>query len=165
MGSCLACHQDQHDGAFLDRPEQGTCDDCHGQVAWLPADFDITRHNRETDFVIDGAHRVVPCASCHVSEQGMPRFRFEGTACADCHAPLDPHRGQFGERSCDSCHAGESFRIADFDHAATRYPLDGAHEDVSCDRCHTPESDSPGESFVRYRPLPNQCVDCHGGAA
>jgi hypothetical protein len=165
VGSCLACHQDQHDGAFLDRPEQGTCDDCHGQVAWLPADFDIARHNRETDFVIDGAHRVVPCASCHVPEQGMPRFRFEGTTCSDCHAPLDPHRGQFEGRSCDSCHSGDSFRITDFDHAATRYPLDGAHEDVSCDRCHTPESDPSGASFVRYRPLPHQCVDCHGGAA
>jgi hypothetical protein len=162
-GSCTDCHEDRHDGVFLDRPGHGVCDGCHGQAAWLPADYDIERHNRESEFLIDGAHQVVPCASCHPASEGMPRFRLESPSCSDCHAPSDPHRGQFRERSCDSCHSGSSFRIADFDHDGTRFPLDGAHEDVTCEACHTAEEGPSGELFVRYTPLASQCVDCHGG--
>ncbi len=161
-GACTDCHEDLHDGVFMDRPARGVCDGCHGQAAWLPTDYDIERHNRESDFLIDGAHQVVPCASCHPAQNGMPQLRLASPSCSDCHAPSDPHRRQFGERSCDSCHSGSSFRIADFDHDETRFPLDGAHQDVRCEACHETEDGSSGVSFVRYTPLGLRCVDCHG---
>jgi hypothetical protein len=83
--TCASCHrsEDPHAGQF---PELG-CDACHGTEAFVPVDarFD---HGRAA-FPLDGAHREVPCASCHVTEQGeqgpFTRYRPIGTDCVDCH--------------------------------------------------------------------------------
>ncbi|MBX7118905.1 MAG: hypothetical protein K1X31_07900 [Gemmatimonadaceae bacterium] len=165
--ACTSCHLDAHDGTFARSPGGIACQNCHGEAAWLPAGYDLARHNRET-FVLTGSHVAVPCASCHPASRpdGPPRFKIGQQTCESCHKKDDPHAGQFGDRACTSCHAGDasSFRIAAFDHAKTRWPLDGAHQKVACAQCHTVTTTSGGSPVVRYRPLETTCRACHGAS-
>lgn len=162
-GACFSCHVDPHAAAFDDREDRGDCLACHGQAAWLPAAFDAARHDLETAFPLEGAHRVVACVGCHGETAGTaPDFRRSASTCSDCHAQTDPHGGQFVGRECDACHAMETFRVAAFDHARTRFPLEGGHRDAPCASCHVPEADAP-DPVIRYRPLGTECIDCHRG--
>ena len=177
---CLSCHVDEHEGEFVDSAEGGACDRCHGQAEWYPARYDFRRHNDEARFPLEGAHVATPCLACHPDEVASvsmfpsasiarppgafaARFRIGLPGCADCHVPSDPHGGQFGDASCDSCHQNETFAIGAFDHERTDYSLDGAHEDVACTACHPSEPVPAGGYLIRYRPLGSECTDCHGG--
>ncbi len=162
-GSCLACHEDPHGGVFAKTDDGGNCAGCHGQDAWLPADYDAARHNREAPFKLEGAHLAVACNECHTPTGEARTFRIEKTGCADCHQKTNPHGDQFAGRSCDACHSVVSFRIEHFDHDATRFPLEGAHAQAPCAACHETETTASGVTMVRYRPLGTDCRDCHGG--
>lgn len=170
---CLACHVDLHRGEFTARTDGGNCQACHGEDAWLPSAFDAARHDRETSFVLKGAHLVVPCSGCHEAmapddrpASSAPDFHLAASTCLDCHQQRNPHGTQFEGRSCSACHNTTSFRIESFDHDATRFPLDGAHRRASCDACHKATGhDSSGTPVVVYRPLGLECRDCHGGEA
>jgi hypothetical protein len=83
--TCVSCHvsDDPHAGQF---PGLG-CAACHGIEAFVPVD---ARFDHDlTAFSLDGAHREVPCSSCHVAEQGeqgvFTRYKPVGTDCVDCH--------------------------------------------------------------------------------
>lgn len=165
LDGCLACHTQRHGPGFTSRPDGGACASCHGAEAWLPARFDVVRHNRETDFVLEGAHVAVACVDCHEAGAEPPTFQLPDASCASCHADRDPHGDQFAGRDCASCHGSGAFRIPGFDHDATRFPLDGAHQEASCQDCHTPQRDADGVTRIRYRPLGTECRDCHGGSS
>jgi len=163
-GTCLACHQDAHDGVFAKRPGAGDCRSCHGQDAWLPADYDAARHNREASFKLEGAHLAVACDACHArGGRDKPDFHVDASKCASCHQVTNPHGDQFEGRDCDACHTVDSFRITHFDHDRTRFPLRGAHPTAPCSACHKPEKTPSGGTMIRYRPLGTKCLDCHGG--
>lgn len=83
-GSCTDCHRDSspHGDQFDGR----TCDACHVGDSFLIEAFD----HDSTRFALDGAHRSVPCASCHLGEARSDgtlqvRYRPLGTECRDCH--------------------------------------------------------------------------------
>jgi hypothetical protein len=167
---CVSCHLDEHDGEFVESAAGGACDRCHGQAEWYPARYDFRRHNDETTFLLEGAHLATPCIACHPgSETNVvpePRFRIgSGDACVVCHAPDDPHGGQFEGQACDSCHGNRAFDIHRFDHDRARYRLDGAHGGLECAECHPTEPSPAGGEMRRYRPLGTECADCHGGGA
>ncbi len=163
-GKCTSCHEDPHAGVFASRPDSGDCEGCHGLVEWTPARFDASRHNRETSFELTGAHLTVACRDCHAAKpDGSPTFRLKASTCGSCHQETNPHGDQFKGRDCDACHTVETFRIARFDHDATRFPLRGAHARAMCSACHKKETDADGVTMVRYRPLGTECRDCHGG--
>jgi hypothetical protein len=163
--ACRGCHVDAHDGVFADRSDGGACRACHGEAGWTPATFDLARHNRETPFLLEGAHMAVPCGSCHRKDGSKPpQFRLGEVRCRSCHEPSDPHGDQFGSRACSECHTVTSFHITAFDHSRTRFPLTGAHRDAPCASCHHTERDGGGEPTVRYTPLGRECSDCHGGS-
>jgi len=164
-GTCLSCHEDRHAGVFAKLEGGEDCRGCHGQDGWLPALFDVVRHNRDTSFPLKGAHLAVACESCHAKTGDVPTFQIEAMSCADCHAATNPHGDQFAGRACESCHTVESFHIESFDHDATRFPLDGAHRGAPCSACHRPATDAKGASVIVYRPLGTDCRDCHGGAS
>ncbi len=164
-GRCLSCHVDEHDGVFADDDGGGDCAGCHGQSAWLPVQYDVARHNREASFKLVGAHLTVTCDGCHKPTGEKADFRLKALACADCHQEKNPHGDQFAGRSCDACHNQNSFRITNFDHSTTRFPLDGAHAGAPCRACHKPEKTAGGGTMIRYRPLGTKCEDCHGGSA
>lgn len=161
--TCESCHADAnpHEDTFADDAGVTACGDCHSTALWDLAEFD----HATTGFDLTGAHAVQDCASCHTREtlpDGRVRQQFKGleSTCASCHET--PHAGQFDGRTCDSCHDTAAFTVADFDHAATPFPLTGAHAAVPCASCHTSERDARGQTVVRFRPLPTACVDCHG---
>ncbi len=161
--ACQACHADRnpHGGTFADDAGITACGDCHATGDWDLAAFD----HAATGFVLDGAHAVAVCASCHTPEplpDGRVRQAFRGldSTCATCHAT--PHAGQFAGRTCASCHDTAAFTIAAFDHRDTAFPLTGAHADVPCSSCHVTERAPDGTAFVRFRPLPTDCAACHG---
>jgi hypothetical protein len=163
--SCTACHVDRHDGVFNTSARSTVCTDCHGAEAWIPTTYDITRHNAQSRFILTGAHQAVPCNACHAGPDSTRAtvFRIAVTACVSCHQKDDPHQGQFAGRMCESCHTTASFALTGFDHARTRYPLDGAHQRVPCGSCHRRETTATGVTFRRYTPLGTTCRDCHGG--
>ena len=162
---CLSCHVDVHEAEFANRPNGGACQDCHLQTGWHPTTYDLARHNRES-YVLTGSHVAIPCLGCHTPARpaAPPRFRLGARVCVSCHSHDDPHAGQFAGRDCAECHTTVSFRITAFDHARTRYPLDGAHANVACIKCHTRVTPPGGAPFTRYRPLQTTCQACHGAA-
>ena len=143
---CVDCHQDAHEGRL-----GAACATCHVTTAWTEGSRTGFSHER-TAFPLLGKHAVVPCSECHGAGAGFHRPSFAG--CADCHR--DAHFGQFtgaanapASADCKSCHTVEGFRASTFDpkrHAATRFPLTGAHANVPCERCHadTLVRDIPG---------------------
>lgn len=159
---CQACHVDVHQSAFARSPGGPACQGCHNETSWIPAAYDFARHSRET-YPLTGAHLAVPCAGCHPTapRARVPRFHLGGRECVSCHAQEDPHQDQFAGRACSECHGTPSFRVGvEFNHAKTRYPLDGAHAKVACNACHLKVA-GPRGSFVRYRPLGTSCRSCH----
>lgn len=137
---CRDCHQDAH------RPSLGNdCQRCHTVAGWKEASqgFD---HER-TGYPLRGRHAQVACAKCHLEGKfkGLPFQQ-----CRGCHQ--DYHQGQFSQ-DCADCHAVEAWKpAARFDHGRSVFPLQGKHLQVECAKCH-PQG--------RYRPLPQQCRDCH----
>jgi hypothetical protein len=161
---CVSCHTDYHRDVFARSPVGPRCTSCHTEAAWTPTTFDLTRHN-EVTWRLTGGHLAVPCAGCHRATggaRGPPQFRLASRECVACHVMDDPHAGQFGARACDPCHGTGTFRVTAFDHARTRYPLDGRHRGVSCAGCHATVTPPGGKPVIRYRPLEfATCRACH----
>ena len=98
--NCSGCHvdDDPHDNRFPD-----DCGMCHTPVDWAKWRFD---HNTQTAFVLDGAHQLVGCETCH--RQKLEVQVQLGRRCNDCHASDDIHSGEFGA-DCGRCHSSDSF--------------------------------------------------------
>lgn len=175
--SCATCHTDPHGGDFQ-RPNQRQqvfdrhgCARCHSTTSFkhlIPGAFD---HGTWTGFDLVGAHEQANCSSCHQRQEqpdasGRRMARAAGGRCIDCH--IDIHAGQFmqdGNQDCLSCHdtAITHFAIPEFDHdRLTAFPLDETHGALDCAACHQPISVQDWGDVIRYRPLGNSCVDCHG---
>jgi hypothetical protein len=115
------------------------CQDCHGTEAWQPVErFPSSIDHDKTLFPLLGRHRTVACGECHVG------FVFKGTStqCGVCHesdfnAAQNPDHsaGGFGG-DCLTCHTMDGWRPATFDHASTKFPLQGAHVAQPCQACH-----------------------------
>jgi hypothetical protein len=161
---CMSCHVDVHQNTFVRTAGGPGCQGCHTESGWVPTTYDLARHARET-YALTGAHLAVPCADCHptTAPARVPRFHLGSTECVACHAKRDPHAAQFPGRACSECHTTASFAVTSFNHARTRYPLDGAHQRVACSGCHRKVPGTP-QPFVRYRPLETTCRACHGTA-
>jgi predicted CXXCH cytochrome family protein len=126
------------------------CSSCHTPMQWSPARFD----HAGTRFPLTGAHRRVPCASCH----GDGVYRGKNPDCYACHRPdyegtTDPgHVAARFPTACASCHNTTRWQGATFDHSATAFPLTGAHTRVACSGCH-------GDGV--YQGKSTDCYACH----
>ena len=178
---CADCHLDAHQGQMTIAKKGAitNCATCHTVDGFVPPRFDLADHEK-TDYPLKGAHRAVGCRSCHVASQALldkvpaatrrlltqqkrqhlfsalqfqlPKVKTD--RCESCHK--DVHAGQF-KATCQSCHEVDTFRLPKFDHAKTRYPLEGGHAGLACNKCHG--ADPTG--VVRYAPLPMTCEGCH----
>ena len=172
---CVTCHRDPHQQAF-DRPGlpkrldgRDSCLRCHVETSFRALDHGFD-HERWTGFVLAGKHAAIDCETCHApllpaAEDGRTWARAAGTTCADCHQ--DPHAHQFetnGTTDCRRCHkTAERFADLAFRHDLdSRFPLGEPHRKLACTACHKPVRDGDVD-VVRYRPIPFQCADCHGG--
>jgi hypothetical protein len=171
--ACASCHLDPHAGAFdrapLPAEVEGRvgCARCHDESSFraLPHGFD---HGAWTGFALRDGHAEVGCAGCHApwpraDATGRTWGVAHGARCDDCH--VDPHRGQFevgGVSACARCHDPRAHGYLAFDHETqARFALGSAHADLDCAACH-PGSSLAGTEFVKYAPLPVDCIDCHG---
>ena len=164
FADCAPCHKDPHAGRF-----QGACSSCHSTSGFQVVDKRRFDHDR-TRFALKGRHADVDCAKCHDPRTAggkKPPFAH----CTSCHQ--DAHKGQatLAGRAADclSCHDERGWKPSTFTaaaHAATRYPLEGAHGKADCSKCHTRSSAANavatlGASRVLMHPPGGQCADCH----
>ncbi|MGB7654868.1 MAG: cytochrome c3 family protein [Novosphingobium sp.] len=156
---CLSCHKGvatdiasrtRFHGKFTPA-RTGTCKSCHsdhkGRANNLVQLNQATFNHAFTEFELTGAHKRAKCSSCHrgIDYRGRPRD------CAGCHGPFDPHKGQLG-RNCKNCHNTNAWKpVTGFNHAATKFPLTGAHRSASCASCHAGQRWHPGAT----------CISCH----
>lgn len=171
---CVSCHVDPHD------KRDARCSDCHDVRGFRPSTIDVATHAHYR-FPLTGAHRAVPCLSCHTGMRHAPvastlvalarwsgpplRFAAPAGGCAGCHQSV--HGTQFAARpdrgACESCHDADAFRPARrFDHNRdAAFSLKGAHAGVPCDRCHRSVRSPDGKPVVIYRPVSAACEACH----
>lgn len=88
---CASCHrlQDPHADQFTGR----ACTDCHVTETFAITAFDHSK----TRYPLDGAHRAVACAKCHVTTvaadgKRLTRYRPLQTTCTACHGAAIPRR-------------------------------------------------------------------------
>jgi len=159
--ACRDCHANPHGSQFAREIAEDGCAHCHTPLDWHQARID------HATWPLLGAHTRTPCAACHGAQpKGAPASAYRGVArtCEGCHD--DRHAGQFTQtapaKDCKTCHDPATFEIADaFDHATTRFPIEGKHRVLACERCHPTEQLRNGASAVRWRLGYVRCKDCH----
>jgi hypothetical protein len=141
---CYGCHtkDDAHARQLGTR-----CESCHDAASWKKARFDHAR----TRFPLLGRHQLAACGKCHESK----RYKDAKSECVACHARDDVHKRRLGTE-CATCHNARSWKSWDFDHARTRFRLDGAHAKLDCYACHR----APVEKRAT---LASGCASCHAG--
>jgi hypothetical protein len=73
-------------------------------VIW---DFD---HDRRSKYRLEGQHRKVACAACHVTPAPAGKgFAPLASDCLSCHRKDDVHDGGFGMR-CEQCHVADDWK-------------------------------------------------------
>jgi cytochrome c7-like protein len=178
-GQCTDCHKDEHQGQFARAPYFNQCQQCHDLSGYRPSTFTLARH-QQTRFRLSGGHLATPCNECHKAKADFAggatvkpavMYHFEDRSCTTCHA--DPHQGQFRDRmlrisaagkaiGCEACHSTETWSdLQRFDHAATKFPLVGAHRAVACMDCHKPPNLETRLRNVDFRAAPLRCEQCH----
>ncbi|MCB9350832.1 MAG: hypothetical protein H6573_25485 [Lewinellaceae bacterium] len=147
---CISCHTDMH------RTTVGSdCARCHTSENWLVDN--ITELHQENGFPLLGAHAVLSCNDCHVSESAL-EFNRIGNDCINCHlndfnATTNPNHQNAGFAvNCEECHRVDGFDWSsdNIDHAF--FPLTRGHEVEDCASCHT------GGDFSS---TPTDCFACH----
>ncbi|MFA7273813.1 MAG: hypothetical protein WC044_08085 [Crocinitomicaceae bacterium] len=163
---CIDCHDNIHKETISAKyyPEQN-CQVCHSAESWKEIKFD---HDK-TNFKLEGKHITVNCRECHFeknnSSTNVTKQKFVGLdkQCTSCHQNF--HGDQFnvnGVTECKKCHTSDvEWKIRNFNHDNTNFPLAGGHEDVACAECHKPELMSNGKSIVQYKIKNYKCIDCH----
>ena len=158
---CISCHKDvQRDldkkSGFHGRDlvvANSECYLCHVEhkgrdnklIQFEPQLF----NHATTNFALEGGHKQVACASCHLPGK---KYREAPHACVDCHFDGQPHKGNLG-RECQNCHVVQGWKkVAVFDHDKTKFSLKGAHAKLECLSCHVGEI---------YKGLSMACNDCH----
>ncbi len=153
--TCLACHRKDdfekgHQGSLGDK-----CESCHNERGWKKTSFD---HDKDTKYPLKGKHRTAKCESCHKSGlkplPGQKKIEKLPTKCIECHRKDDQekgHKGQLGDK-CESCHTEREWKVKEFDHNRSRFPLSGAHARTECKKCH---------KTTAFREAPRKCIGCH----
>ena len=153
--TCVSCHQTDYDRTVKTPHSLAgfptTCADCHNTVSYANTTFDHSK----TRYPLSGAHAVATCSACHADHV----YRGKPMLCATCHmtdynATARPAHAASGfPATCESCHSSTTTWMGGaFSHAATRFPLTGAHLAATCADCHS-------DGVFRGKPL--NCVGCH----
>src|ERR1700674_504381 len=147
---CADCHADIHRGQL-----GANCEQCHTVQGWGVSVQAIQNHQNR--FPLLGAHAAVTCDSCHT---GAATGQFQGlsTQCYSCHArdfqsAANPnHVTARFSTNCQACHGVNTWLNASFDHAASGFPLTGAHAATPCGSCHVNNN---------YNLTSTACSSCH----
>ena len=191
FAACGDCHKDPHAGQGTISGKKVDCAACHAVERWIPSTFTVAQHTA-TPYPLEGRHKQVACAACHVKNppgvepaslgRAGTHIRPKHARCTDCHA--DAHGGQLASRkgmgSCEPCHGVDGWKpslYAAAEHKALRLPLEGRHAGLKCEACHGPKRPGlpplPGERelgkvLVALTLREIECGECHrdphGGA-
>jgi len=184
---CLQCHESlgrriEGEEGYHGRLPETDCGTCHKEhlgedFALIRMDPDTFPHS-STGYVLEEAHLQVECRSCHttdlvfdtelrkeLSENGGLARTYMGLdrQCRSCHEPDGPHRNQFAERDCGTCHMEVEWEnVPAFDHDQSSYTLEGRHRELECGGCHVVEQPGGESELIRYVPVKaSDCVSCH----
>jgi hypothetical protein len=156
---CNSCHLKDYNSTK--NPNHQTiglstnCLDCHTtNPGWKPAKF--TEHDARFFPVYSGEHSGTwtNCAECHKQTDNYSVF-----TCTDCHEHAktkmdNEHDGengyQYNSLACFTCHP-QGRKEGSFNHAATNFPLTGAHTKSDCLSCHT----------KGFAGISTTCISCH----
>jgi len=162
---CIACHRNPHPGSSAKYFQDQNCQNCHSIEGWLKIKF----NHSQTTFPLESGHSRLRCTACHLIKSKSEVIIISlSPYCQDCHR--DPHNNQFetilvGGKSitpCHNCHSAKSWLPEKFDHNKySAFKLEGAHKKLSCNQCHR-LVESGEKKFIRYKPIPHTCADCHG---
>lgn len=136
--TCVDCHgQDSTEFIRLHLEQVGPgCLECHDGIDRMDDFYHAEK------FILDGAHAGALCLDCH-----SERYTGTPSACVNCHAEPDIHKGFFG-LECQMCHSSEAWSPALM--TSHSFPLDhGEQGIVACLTCHP-------ESYTQYT-----CYNCH----
>ncbi len=160
---CVDCHDDVHEG-YIDSKyyPNKDCQVCHTVDAWDAMQFD---HNI-TNFALEGVHAEISCMDCHGRDLEADQNRYANFNnvvgdCISCHENI--HGDQFeveGVTDCAECHGYENWKVPDFDHDRTEFPLEGRHAEIECSACHISEI-IDGKEVTQYKFNSFECIDCH----
>lgn len=167
--ACGACHSHPHRPELVALATVATgpadgCAGCHGDAdASFAAGRVTAAQHQAIGFPLEPPHADVACAKCHAAPTWAERYPGRSADdCRSCH--VDVHGGQFAhdERyaQCTACHAATQFvphRFGLAAHAASAFPLTGAHEAVGCAACHAPRA----EGGRLFHGTPSTCSSCH----
>lgn len=149
--NCYSCHKPNFDQTTNPNHTSAAfstdCASCHTINGWKPSSFNHTQY-----FTLLGAHVQLDCNKCHsVSYKNTPtdcygchRTTFEGTSNPN-------HVTSKFETDCAKCHSTSAWIPSTFSHAATQFPLTGAHTSATCIQCHA----------SGYVNTPKDCYSCH----
>lgn len=169
---CVDCHKDEHEGQFAAPPWSNRCEKCHAGASFKTSNYTLDKHQK-TAFPLTGGHIAVACDQCHKPPVAskVAVYHFTKLSCTSCHD--DIHRGQFAERmarrdaagsplGCLACHSTKDWAdLTKFDHAATRFPLEGSHRAVACADCHRPPNMERTMLHVDFTKASTRCSECH----
>jgi Cytochrome c7 and related cytochrome c len=165
FAKCMDCHQGAHRGQFASRADRGECGSCHTVNGWKPSLFDVKAH-ASSAYPLEGQHRSVACAKCHVPAGAATKYMIAFAKCTDCHS--DAHDGQFAAAPyngrCETCHTVQGFKPSTFtiaEHQQSRFPLKGSHLAVPCFECHSADLAARGSKTVPYHFQNFACTRCH----
>lgn len=175
---CLACHTevkartDLNKGYHSSSEVRGkSCTSCHNDhhgVNYQILRFDKDKFNHNlAGYPLTGAHVKKICKDCHkpafIVNKAVKakKFTYLGltTECLGCHA--DYHQKTLSS-TCSNCHFPDAFKpLTKFNHAGTRFPLEGGHQTVECVKCH-PITEKNGVKFQAFAGIQfAACTNCH----
>ncbi len=134
--SCSNCHKDVHKGKL-----GNNCQNCHNQESFK-SNRNIFDHN-QTAFPLNGAHKMIPCTSCHKSSYEN-KYKAVPTNCYYCHKKdydktKSPNHITFNfNKDCEHCHDAYSWTNGRYREHEAYFPINsGDHAGYSCSTCHT----------------------------
>jgi hypothetical protein len=131
----------------------GACGMCHAGGDGGAPRKDLTfDHEKETGYLLEGAHAHAACLRCH-NDRG-PVTAYVARGCSGCHG--DPHASALGS-DCQSCHGQGNWQPvqAAARDGPIRFHLIPAHAGPPCASCHV----EPGVAQPHVGPA--QCGPCH----
>ncbi len=150
--SCVACHEDIHNGKF-----GNDCKKCHSEASFLQIKTLNNFNHSLTNYPLTGQHQFVACKACHKTSYTDP---LSHKRCMDCHE--DYHKADFTQTNklsdCADCHSTNGFMPSSFGierHQQSSFVLREAHLATPCFACHLKEN------RWEFRDIGQLCVDCH----
>ncbi len=126
------------------------CAQCHNPDGWEINYKTLKFDHNETDFKLEGAHKITNCKDCHETLI----FDEAPSQCFSCHQ--DVHNNSVGN-DCMRCHTANDWLVNNIPeiHEQNGFPLAGAHSNLTCVECHNSDTNL---TFTR---VGNECVTCH----